>query len=205
MQAQSPTSSPSTATAALAASDDTLYLWDLTKGRVVSVIAADDPVTAVTMAPQSHWGVAGLASGRVFFFKCDASVCLLGFAEIGNRAFVFEIIEKNGDWPNPIACTVHIVIRCKHRNTFGGKETMPKSTTLTARVDAELEAELGRLATATGRTKSWLINEALRSYIANEQQFLAAVEEGKQALNEGRVIDHNTVVAAFNRIITPEA
>jgi len=82
---------------------------------------------------------------------------------------------------------------------------MSKSTTLTARVDAELDAELGRLATATGRTKSWLINEALRSYIANEQQFLAAVEEGKQALKEGRVIDHSTVVAAFNRIITPEA
>jgi hypothetical protein len=31
-----------------------------------------------------------------------------------------------------------------------------------------------------------------RSYVANEQQFLAAVEEGKQALKEGRVIDHNT-------------
>lgn len=82
---------------------------------------------------------------------------------------------------------------------------MSKSTTLTARVDAELEAELDRLAAAKGRTRSWLINEALRSYVANEQQFIAAVEEGRQALKEGRVIDHQTVVAAFDRITAPGA
>lgn len=82
---------------------------------------------------------------------------------------------------------------------------MSKSITLAARVDADLDAELSRLATTTGRTKSWLINEALRSFVANEQQFLAAVEEGKQAMREGRVIDHETVVAAFDRIIAPNA
>lgn len=80
---------------------------------------------------------------------------------------------------------------------------MSKSTTLAARVDAELDAELDRLAAAKGRTKSWLINEALRSYVANEQEFLAAVEEGRQALREGRVVDHHTVVAAFDRITAP--
>jgi predicted transcriptional regulator len=82
---------------------------------------------------------------------------------------------------------------------------MSKSITLAARVDADLDAELSRLATTTGRTKSWLINEALRSFVANEQQFLAAIEEGKQALREGRVLDHATVVAAFDRIIAPNA
>ncbi len=80
---------------------------------------------------------------------------------------------------------------------------MPKSVTLAARVDADLDAELGRLATATGRSKSWLISEALRSFVANEQQFLAAVEDGKQAMREGRMLDHATVVAAFERIIAP--
>ena len=82
---------------------------------------------------------------------------------------------------------------------------MTKSTTLAARVDAELDAELDRLAAAKGRTKSWLINEALRSYVATEQQFIAAVEEGKQALKEGRLLDYRTVVAAFERIIAPGA
>ena len=60
---------------ALSASwDNTLRLWDLGDGRVVSVIAADDPVNALALAPKSHWGVAGLATGRVFSFKCNASV-----------------------------------------------------------------------------------------------------------------------------------
>ena len=41
------------------------------------------------------------------------------------------------------------------------------------------------------------------SYVANEQQFLAAVEEGKQALKEGKVVDHATVVTAFERLVAP--
>ena len=81
--------------------------------------------------------------------------------------------------------------------------TKSKSITIAARVDVELDAELERLASATGRTKSRLITEALRSYVANEQQFLAAVEVGKKALQEGKVVDHSTVVAAFERIVNP--
>jgi len=40
-----------------------------------------------------------------------------------------------------------------------------------------------------------------QGFVANEQQFLAAVAEGKQALREGRVVDHATVVAAFEQIV----
>lgn len=80
---------------------------------------------------------------------------------------------------------------------------MPKSVTIAARVDADLDDEIERLASATGRSKSWLVNEALRSYVASERQFLAAVEEGKQALRDGKVLDHTTVVAAFERITSP--
>ncbi len=80
---------------------------------------------------------------------------------------------------------------------------MAKSVTIAARVDADLDSELERLALATGRSKSWLINEALRSYVANEQQFLAAIEDGKQALRDGKIVDHATVVEAFERILKP--
>jgi predicted transcriptional regulator len=80
---------------------------------------------------------------------------------------------------------------------------MTKSITIAARVDADLDGQLDRLAAATGRSKSWLISEALRSYVANEQQFLAAIEKGKQALRDGKTLDHATVVAAFERIVSP--
>ncbi len=82
---------------------------------------------------------------------------------------------------------------------------MPKSVTLAARVDANLDAELSRIATATGRSKSNLINEALSAFVATEKQFLVAVEEGKQALREGRTLDHATVVAAFDRLVLPQS
>lgn len=81
---------------------------------------------------------------------------------------------------------------------------MPKSVTIAARVDTVLDADLDRLSAATGRTKSWLINEALRSYVAHEQAFQAAVEEGKQALRDGRVVEHATVVSAFERLVAPD-
>jgi len=80
---------------------------------------------------------------------------------------------------------------------------MSKTVSLAARADANLDAELTRIAKASGRAKSWLVNEALRSFVATEQQILAAVEEGKQALREGRVVDHAIVVAAFDRLVTP--
>lgn len=81
-----------------------------------------------------------------------------------------------------MCCNVDIV---RHAGTI-----VAKSVTIAARVDADLDDELERLASATGRSKSWLVNEALRSYVATEQQFLAAVEEGKQALRDGRTVDH---------------
>lgn len=82
---------------------------------------------------------------------------------------------------------------------------MSKSVVIATRVDADLDCELERLAEVTGRSKSWLIGEALRSYVASEQQFLKAVEEGKEALRSGHVLDHATVVAAFERITSPKA
>jgi predicted transcriptional regulator len=84
---------------------------------------------------------------------------------------------------------------------YNQEANMPKSITLAARVEVDLDTELSRLASVTGRSKSWLVNEALRSFVANEQQFLAAVEEGKQALREGRTVNHATVVAAFDRLV----
>jgi len=78
---------------------------------------------------------------------------------------------------------------------------MSKSVTIAARVEADLDSELEWLASATGLSKSWLINDALRSFVANEQQFLAAIEEGKQALRDGKVVEHKTVVEAFERIV----
>jgi predicted transcriptional regulator len=82
---------------------------------------------------------------------------------------------------------------------------MPKSVTVAARVDGSLDAELERLARVTGRTKSALVGEALRSYVASERQFIEAVEAGLEDMKAGRVVDHDTVVAAVRRAIRPQS
>ena len=80
---------------------------------------------------------------------------------------------------------------------------MAKSVTVAARVGTDPDDRLERLASAAGHSKSWLVNEALRSYVAAKQQLLAAVEKGKEALREGRTVDYQMAAAAFKRIVSP--
>lgn len=69
-----------------------------------------------------------------------------------------------------------------------------KEVTISARIPQELSEELTSLAQALKRNRSWVIEEALRGYIASEKQFLDAVEEGLRDLEAGDVVDHAEVV-----------
>ncbi|MEJ1978918.1 MAG: ribbon-helix-helix protein, CopG family [Acetobacteraceae bacterium] len=72
---------------------------------------------------------------------------------------------------------------------------------VTARVDDDLVAELDALAQITGRTKSALISQAIRSYVASERAFITKVEAGLADFEAGRTVDLETVVAAVRRSI----
>ena len=74
-----------------------------------------------------------------------------------------------------------------------------KTISIGARISEQLDRDLRTLDSATGRSRSWLVAEALRSYVAAEKQFIEAVEEGIKAADEGRLVDHDTVVAEFER------
>jgi predicted transcriptional regulator len=74
-----------------------------------------------------------------------------------------------------------------------------KTITIGARISEQLDRDLRALAVATGRSKSWLVAEALKSYVATEKEFIAAVEEGIKAADEGRLVDHDAVVAELER------
>jgi predicted transcriptional regulator len=74
-----------------------------------------------------------------------------------------------------------------------------RTVTIGARISEELDRDLARLAAATGRSKSWLVGDALRSYVQSEKAFVEAVEEGIKAADEGRLVDHEAVVAEFER------
>ncbi len=74
---------------------------------------------------------------------------------------------------------------------------------VTARVDDDLVAELDALAQITGRTKSTLISQAIRSYVASERAFIMKVEAGLADFEAGRTVDLEAVVAAVRRSIRP--
>lgn len=70
-------------------------------------------------------------------------------------------------------------------------------------IDDELAAELERLAQRPSSDRSELDEQALRSRVTSERDFLAKVDAGLADLAAGRVKDHGTVVAAVRRIYRP--
>lgn len=79
------------------------------------------------------------------------------------------------------------------------------SRTIAARVEDDLATELDQLALQTGRSKSALIEQALRSYVTSEREFLAKVDAGLADLEAGRLADHTAVAAAIRRMYRPAA
>lgn len=74
-----------------------------------------------------------------------------------------------------------------------------KSVSVGARISPKLDAGLVRLAQLTGRPKSWLLCEAIQSYVTGEEEFIAAVKEGLSDMRAGRVLEHEQVVRRFER------
>ena len=63
---------------------------------------------------------------------------------------------------------------------------MPATTSI--RLTDEAKAKLAALTAATGRSQSWLLNEAITRYLEEEAWQLQAIEEGLQDAEEGRLV-----------------
>ena len=75
---------------------------------------------------------------------------------------------------------------------------MPKEVTISTRVTEELAEQMDLLSGQVGRTRSWLLHEALKVYVASELEFIEAVQEGLTDLAEGNVVSHEQVVADWS-------
>jgi predicted transcriptional regulator len=75
---------------------------------------------------------------------------------------------------------------------------MPKEVTISTRVTEELAEKMDLLSGQLGRTRSWLLHEALKVYVASELEFIDAVQEGLTDLAQGNVVDHAQVVADWS-------
>lgn len=64
---------------------------------------------------------------------------------------------------------------------------MPDRAVISVHSRSDTSERLGRLAQATNRSRSWLANEAIERYLAEEEAFLAAVERGAAQADAGEV------------------
>lgn len=78
---------------------------------------------------------------------------------------------------------------------------MTASTTLTIRVTSETKEKLGRLASDTRRSKSYLAAEAVAAYVDREIEIIDGVKRGLADMKADRVVPHDQVMAEARRII----
>lgn len=66
--------------------------------------------------------------------------------------------------------------------------------TISFRIDPDKVATLDSIAANMDRDRSYLLNEAVASYLEDHAHFAALVEEGLQASRESRLVDHEDVM-----------
>lgn len=72
-------------------------------------------------------------------------------------------------------------------------------STVTARLDADTQAQLERLVTATSRSRSWLVAEAVRQYVAEQAWQVEAIQEGVRQADAGAFASESEVTEVFAR------
>ena len=76
---------------------------------------------------------------------------------------------------------------------------MTKEITISTRVTEEIAEKMDRLSEQLGRTRAWVLHEALQAYIASELEFIDAVQDGLNDLAQGHMVNHDEVVADWSR------
>ena len=71
---------------------------------------------------------------------------------------------------------------------------MSKTAPVSVRLPDTLNDQVAELVVALDRPKSWVIEQAVRDYIAVQQWQLAAIDEGIRAADAGEVVAHEDVV-----------
>lgn len=72
-------------------------------------------------------------------------------------------------------------------------------TTVTARLDTDTQAQLEKLVVATSRSRSWLVAEAVKQYVADQSWQVEAIQEGVREADAGNFASDAEVKEAFAR------
>jgi len=75
---------------------------------------------------------------------------------------------------------------------------MTTPRTISFRIAPEKVAELDLIAKAMDRDRSYLLNEAVETYLSEQRRFAALVEEGLEASRKGELIDDEDMGAMID-------
>ena len=74
---------------------------------------------------------------------------------------------------------------------------MVEKTVFSIRVSEDLKQKLEALAVAMDRDRSWVVSNALETYVAEQSWQIQAIEEGIAAAERGELVSHDEVVAKW--------
>jgi predicted transcriptional regulator len=70
-----------------------------------------------------------------------------------------------------------------------------RASPVSVRLNASLSDRLAATAAALDRPKSWVIEQAISDFLANQEWQLAAIDHGIRAADAGQTVAHEDVVA----------
>jgi predicted transcriptional regulator len=72
---------------------------------------------------------------------------------------------------------------------------MSETRSLEVTIDPELDEQLTSVAETLDRSRSWVVQQAIKEFIDLQAWHLAAIDEGIKEANVGKLIPHEDVVA----------
>ncbi len=97
------------------------------------------------------------------------------------------------------------VLKCIQMNKREIQSTMAERATMTFHTSPKVKARMDRLAAITRRSKSFLANEAVERYLAEEEEFIAAINEGIADAEAGHAAPAEEVRARLKASIAEAA
>jgi predicted transcriptional regulator len=82
---------------------------------------------------------------------------------------------------------------------------MTKQSVISARIDAETLALVDQIAMEQGRSRAWFVAQAVRNAAEQESRFTAFVQQGRDDIASGNVVEHAEVMAMMDNMIAGHA
>lgn len=73
------------------------------------------------------------------------------------------------------------------------------------RADVQTMEALGRIATAMDRSRNWVINDALKAYVEDNEWLEEQIDKSRQEITEGKGISHEAAMAKMRQHIEGHA